>query len=412
MSENVKPRLNVLVFNCGYVGTGVGDYGKAMNRALRATGEVELQQVTGQCTCEDRVGRNFHAGESHCAYNLLEQWSRRLDRRRGRLAGRPFDSPERPWSAAVRGARYRRLVSEHAPDVVHYHLDRNYYGLEPLRALMRSPRPPVVVTVHEIEDWGPTARVALRDVDAVLVHSKDLAQRLCDELGLVDNVRVVAHGAPVPESCPSAEGRNGIGCFGHLGAVKGTRYLVGALRRLARRGLRPTVRFFGNYSQEERQAVEASLRRHGLLDQAHFEGFVDGGAFHQAMESVAIVAAPYLASAGSGIVSYALAHGAAVVCTSVGALPETVGDAGRVVPPRRVRALESVLAELLEDSTVTAELGRQGWERARNELAWPVIAERLVSVLREAIGRCDRNRIAGGERGESREALAGHGRQR
>ncbi|MEQ8763808.1 MAG: glycosyltransferase family 4 protein [Planctomycetota bacterium] len=378
--------IRVLTFNCGYRGTGVGDYGVALAAALTATGEVEHRQVTGQCTCEDRVGASWVDADAHCAYTALERLGRRVDRRRGQWAGRPHDNPERSVSGWLRGLRYRKQIAVHRPDVVHYHLDRNYYGLEPLSAIASGRRPPIVVTVHEIEDWGPLARDVLSRVEIVLVHSSVLADRLAAELSVSENVKVLLHGAPVPSTFPSADARTGIGCFGHLGPVKGTRYLIAALRRLASEGLHPLVRFFGNYSDDERLAVERMLSRHGLLEQARFEGFLeDGEDFHRAMESVAIVAAPYLESAGSGIVSYALAHGAAVVCSDVGALPETVGQAGRLVPPRRIGPLMQALRELVTDEPLRLRLGRQGWERARSSFDWPVIARRLVGLYREVI---------------------------
>jgi glycosyltransferase involved in cell wall biosynthesis len=60
----------------------------------------------------------------------------------------------------------------------------------------------------------------------------------------------------------------------------------------------------------------------------------------------------------------AMAAGLPVVATAVGGVPEIVGDAGLLVPPRDGAALAAAFTRLREDSELRAELGRRAWERA------------------------------------------------
>ena len=57
---------------------------------------------------------------------------------------------------------------------------------------------------------------------------------------------------------------------------------------------------------------------------------------------------------------HAMAHGVAVVGTDSGALPELVGDAGRIVPEEDVPALTAALQELYADRSRVRAPGRRG----------------------------------------------------
>jgi glycosyltransferase involved in cell wall biosynthesis len=60
----------------------------------------------------------------------------------------------------------------------------------------------------------------------------------------------------------------------------------------------------------------------------------------------------------------AMACGCPVVATTVGSLPEVVGDAGLLVPPQDPQALAGAIRSLLDDDDLCRELGEQGRRRA------------------------------------------------
>jgi glycosyltransferase involved in cell wall biosynthesis len=79
----------------------------------------------------------------------------------------------------------------------------------------------------------------------------------------------------------------------------------------------------------------------------------------------------------------AMAAGTPVVTTTAGSLPEVVGDAALLVPPRDVDALAAALCSVLDDDGgLRADLRRRGLARAAT-FRWDECAARLVGVYRE-----------------------------
>ncbi len=62
----------------------------------------------------------------------------------------------------------------------------------------------------------------------------------------------------------------------------------------------------------------------------------------------------------------AMAAGLPVVATAVGGVPEIVGDAGLLVPPRDIEAFRNALVQLQRDPSLREELSRRARERARS----------------------------------------------
>lgn len=77
----------------------------------------------------------------------------------------------------------------------------------------------------------------------------------------------------------------------------------------------------------------------------------------------------------------ALACGAAVVATTVGALPETLGGAARLVPPRDQERLTEALRALLGDEDERRERGAAGLVQAAR-FRWDDTAARTLAVYR------------------------------
>jgi len=82
------------------------------------------------------------------------------------------------------------------------------------------------------------------------------------------------------------------------------------------------------------------------------------------------------------VVAEALAHGVPVVGSSTGAIPDLVGsDAGLLVPPGDVAALEGALSSVIDDLEVRDRLAA-GARRVRDGLpTWDDAVDRMASVL-------------------------------
>ncbi|HEX7336611.1 MAG TPA: glycosyltransferase [Gemmatimonadales bacterium] len=79
---------------------------------------------------------------------------------------------------------------------------------------------------------------------------------------------------------------------------------------------------------------------------------------------------------------HAMAHGVAVVGTDSGALPELVGDAGRIVPEEDVPGLAAILQEFYAERSECERLGSIGRRRVMEEFSDDAIARKLLTFWR------------------------------
>ncbi len=80
----------------------------------------------------------------------------------------------------------------------------------------------------------------------------------------------------------------------------------------------------------------------------------------------------------------AMAQGRAVVATTAGGMPDVVGDAGVVVPPRDPDALRGALAGMLSNAEERARRGTVARERAKGFL-WTRVVDDLEGVYGRAL---------------------------
>jgi len=82
----------------------------------------------------------------------------------------------------------------------------------------------------------------------------------------------------------------------------------------------------------------------------------------------------------------ALACGAPVVATAVGAVPEVVtAGTGVLVPPADPAALAAAIGGLLDDPARRRALGAAGCARMRAEFDWSVAGARTAAAYRHAL---------------------------
>jgi glycosyltransferase involved in cell wall biosynthesis len=79
---------------------------------------------------------------------------------------------------------------------------------------------------------------------------------------------------------------------------------------------------------------------------------------------------------------HAMANGVAVIGTNSGALPEIVGEAGRIVPEEDVAALTAALQDLYAGRSECQRLGSVGRRRVLDEFSDPAIARKTLAFWR------------------------------
>jgi glycosyltransferase involved in cell wall biosynthesis len=291
-------------------------------------------------------------------------------------------SPQPRDAAAVHALR--RALRATPPDLVHAHGLRA--GL--VAALARPTGCPLVVTWHnQVLAHGMRGRVyrqlegyVARAADVTLGASADLVSR-ATALG-ARNARLGAVAAPelAPATRTTEEVRDDLGIaperplvlsVGRLHPQKGYDVLVAAASRWRARQPTPAVVIAGSGPAYMRLAGQISQQRAPVILAGHRTDVPD----LLAAADLAVVSSVW--EARQLFAQEAMRAGTPLVATSVGGLPELVGDAALLVPPGDIDALDAGVRLLLDDPALRAEYGRRGGERAAT---WPTEADMLGQI--------------------------------
>jgi glycosyltransferase involved in cell wall biosynthesis len=293
----------------------------------------------------------------------------------------------RPSDARAVGA-LRRAIAEAAPDLVHAHGLRA--GLAARLALSgRGSRRPLVVTLHNAVLARGLRGAATRVVERVVVRaagvtlgaSSDLVAR-ADALGAPD-----ARLAPVAAPLLPAPRRTRAAVRAELGVVppaplilsvgrlhpqKGYDVLVAAAARWRERVPVPQVVIAGNGPSYLDLTARISAARAPVTLLGHRRDVAD----LLAAADLAVVTSVW--EARQLFAQEVLRAGVPLVATAVGGIPELVGDAGVLVAPGDVAALDTAVVGLLDDPGARARHAGLGRVRAAT---WPTPEQTLAQVV-------------------------------
>jgi glycosyltransferase involved in cell wall biosynthesis len=164
--------------------------------------------------------------------------------------------------------------------------------------------------------------------------------------------------------------------------LKGLYYLLHAVARVA---AKRDIRLVVIGTPKKNGGITRLIRRLGIGDRITFTGRVSDAEFvrQYARAAMAVVASVY---EGFGLpAGEAMACGVPVISTTGGALPEVVGDAGVLVPPKDSQALAKAITDILDHPDKAAELGRLGYQRVQRHFTWRRAAEKTVDAYRKTI---------------------------
>ena len=286
--------------------------------------------------------------------------------------------------------------------------DDGAYVLELLAAL----RVPAVATLHTVlRDPSESQRQIIRQIcnrsASVVVMSRIARDLLRSSHGVSgDKVHIIPHGIPVlaARDQQALKRKFGVGgkavllTFGLLGPSKGIETVIRALPSLVREF--PDLVYFvvgathpaivRRHGEAYRTSLEQEAERLGVREHIVFrDQFIAADELASYLQAADIFVTPYLneAQVTSGVLSYAMGAGAAVVSTPYWHAQELLADGrGRLFPFRDHGALVRELSALL-GSRAELDRTRAACFEFTRSMVWPTVGEAYRGLFQRMVGQ-------------------------
>lgn len=242
-------------------------------------------------------------------------------------------------------------------------LTRRWYSfLGMQKKVARLLDPIIVVSDSTRRDVSKDFRVPIETMETVH-HGINLEQwKPLPEIKRVDNRLIAVASADVP--------------------LKGLIYLIEAYAQLLKD--RPDLRLTVIGSLRE-GLTKKRLIKLGILDKVEFRSGLSDDEISELYATCTIAVTPSVYEGFGFPVGEAMASGIPVVSTTGGSLPEVVGDAGLLVPPKDPEALAGAIGKLLDDPVIRERLGAAAHERIVSQFDWAHTAQKVTKIYRRAI---------------------------
>jgi glycosyltransferase involved in cell wall biosynthesis len=291
-------------------------------------------------------------------------------------------------------ARFKQLISENGPDLVHLHSRRGADLLGGLGA--RWAGVPTILTrrVDNPESsWVVGAKYRL--FDRVITISRAIGGVLRDQGVEAEKIRCVpsaldpkpfegpCEGGSLLDELGLTEEHALIGMAAQFIPRKGHAVLLGSIPAILEG--HPEARFllFGRGPLHEE--ISLGVAGSGWSDVVHLPGFRDD--LPGLLPCLDLLVHPATMEGMGVILLQAGASGIPVVASSVGGIPEVVvhGETGLLVPPGDPDALALAVARLLDDPEKARSMGEAGRARVTDRFAVDRMVEGNLDVYRELI---------------------------
>lgn len=181
---------------------------------------------------------------------------------------------------------------------------------------------------------------------------------------------VIHHGVTDPHMNSSAVpnagpgNRNSFAYVGRLVKEKGVLIVLEAVQLLRQEGRDIKLQLIGD--GPERAQLEARIAAADLASTVHLAGFLSAPEIETALSDVGTIIMPTIMEETAGLaVVEQMMRGRAVIVSSIGGLPEMVGNAGLTFTPNDSAALADCMRRILDEPGLSSSLGTRARERAR-----------------------------------------------
>jgi glycosyltransferase involved in cell wall biosynthesis len=280
-------------------------------------------------------------------------------------------------------------------DVIHINLSANgsAYRKFAVAAVASALRIPYVVHLHsgEFGDfWDSCNALTRRRIETLFTRAKSVIVlgRIWSDLiikhlpELADRIVVLPNSTKKQRHDFHADGPVRILFLGRLGPAKGIGDLLDSFKIIRHRNDWQATLAGDGAVAETRILVE----RLGLAERVKVPGWLDDDSVTAELQAADILVLPSWVENLPMCVMEAFAHGLAVICTPVGALPEIVEHekTGLLVPVNNAPVLASALERLLSNPALRASLGSRARAQHASRFEIGAYVDRLVGVWRGA----------------------------
>lgn len=296
-----------------------------------------------------------------------------------------------------------RFFAEQRFDVVHVH--NPFAPMLPVSAIMRSPAPVTVATIHSVV---PPAYKPLRAMQYLLrIVFRRLDERICVSPAVVDSISPYFPGlrfctipngidadffSPDAPPLPQLGGKRNILFVGRFDPRNGIRHMIGAFTTLRR--MRDDVRLVVLGDGPLRPLVERMVPE-WLRDDVVFAGRVNRlrPRYHASAE---LLCSPCgLASFGMVLLE-AMSAGLPIVATRLPGFEQVMTDGVHGIMVDQAddeHGFARALDRLLDDPAAAHAMGAAGRRCALDTFAWPLVAARLEALYEEILARKGRDAL-------------------
>ena len=168
--------------------------------------------------------------------------------------------------------------------------------------------------------------------------------------------------------------------------LKGLIYLIEAYAMLLKERPELELTVIGTLREG---LTKKRLLKLGILDKVKFVSGISDEEITDLYAKSTVAITPSVYEGFGYPAGEAMSSGMAVVSTTGGSLPEVVGDAGLLVPPKDPVALAGAIAKYLDNPGLREEMGRKARTRIETKFNWPRAAREVTAIYHRAIANAN-----------------------
>jgi glycosyltransferase involved in cell wall biosynthesis len=292
-----------------------------------------------------------------------------------------LDQTRTPSNLLKAANRYRQIIRDFQPDIVHAHM---MTGIVLAKLLKGTVRYGLVSTVHN--EFQRSA-ILMGWADRVIAVSEAVATSMHQRGVPLEKLRVVLNGTlgsprtrPLAEYQPASLQHPAITTVAGMYQRKGIAELIDAFSQIAPQF--PDAHLYLVGEGPDRPTFETQARKTCVGDRIHFEGFQPKPQSYLLATDIFVLVSHKDPS--PLVISEAREAGCAIVASHVDGIPEGLdgGEAGLLVPPMNSKSLATVLTTLLTASN-TLHTWKQKAQQNLNRFMATRVSEETLMVYSE-----------------------------